>query len=113
MSVKAKKHLGQHFLKDESIAKRIVDSLTWNAYENVLEIGPGMGVLTKFLMQENKAVSVGEIDTESVAYFHQNYPELPVYAEDCLKMNLGEKFNYEPSSIICSFPYNIASKSDI
>ena len=110
MSVKAKKHLGQHFLKDESIAKRIVDSLTWNAYENVLEIGPGMGVLTKFLMQENKAVSVVEIDTESVAYLHQNYPELPVYAEDFLKMNLGEKFNHEPIAIIGNFPYNISSQ---
>lgn len=110
MSVKAKKHLGQHFLKDESIAKSIVDSLSWNGYENVLEIGPGMGVLTKFLMQENKAVSVVEIDSESVEYLNINYPELPVYAEDFLKMNLGEKFNYQPLAVIGNFPYNISSQ---
>ncbi len=110
MSVKAKKHLGQHFLKDESIAKRIVDSLTWNAYENVLEIGPGMGVLTKFLIAENKSVSVVEIDTESVSYLHQNYPDLPVFAEDFLRMDLVEKFNHQPIAIIGNFPYNISSQ---
>lgn len=110
MSVKAKKHLGQHFLKDEFIAKRIVDSLSGEGYETVLEIGPGMGVLTKFLIQENKVVSVVEIDSESVEYLNINYPELPVYAEDFLKMNLGEKFNYQPLAVIGNFPYNISSQ---
>ncbi len=110
MSVKAKKHLGQHFLKDENIARQIVDSLTWNGYENVLEIGPGMGVLTKYLVREKKNISVVEIDTESVEYLNQNYPELPVYAEDFLKMNLTKKFNQSPVCILGNFPYNISSQ---
>ncbi len=110
MSVKAKKHLGQHFLKDENIAKQIVDSLTWIGYENVLEIGPGMGVLTKYLVRDKKNISVVEIDTESVEYLNQNYPELPVYAEDFLKMNLAEKFNQSPVCILGNFPYNISSQ---
>ena len=67
MSVKAKKHLGQHFLKDENIAKKIADTLTENGYDNVLEIGPGMGVLTKYLLQKRPKVIVLELDSESVA----------------------------------------------
>lgn len=110
MSVRAKKHLGQHFLKDENIAKRIVDSLRWEGYDQVLEIGPGMGVLTKYLIQEKKNISVVEIDTESVEYLNQNYPELPVYAEDFLRMNLAEKFNNEPICVLGNFPYNISSQ---
>lgn len=110
MSVKAKKHLGQHFLKDENIAKQIVESLSWNGFENVLEIGPGMGVLTKYLIQEKKNVSVVEIDTESVEYLNKNYPDLPIFAEDFLKMNLSERFNHQPVSILGNFPYNISSQ---
>jgi len=110
MNVRAKKHLGQHFLKDESVAKRIVESLTWNGYENVLEIGPGMGVLTKYLLAENKNISVVEIDSESVEYLNKNHPELPVYAEDFLKMNLAGKFNHKPVCILGNFPYNISSQ---
>jgi len=110
MSVRAKKHLGQHFLKDENIAKKIVGSLTWDGYENVLEIGPGMGVLTKFLIQENKKISVVEIDSESVEYLHQNYPELKIYEEDFLKMDLETKFQNEPLCILGNFPYNISSQ---
>lgn len=110
MSVKAKKHLGQHFLKDENIAKQIVEALSWNGYENVLEIGPGMGVLTKYLIQEKKNVSVVEIDTESVEYLNKNYPDLPIFAEDFLKMNLSERFHHQPISILGNFPYNISSQ---
>lgn len=110
MKVRAKKHLGQHFLKDESIAKKIVQSLTWDGYENVLEIGPGMGVLTKYLLQENKNISVVEIDTESVEFLQKNYPDLPIYAEDFLKMDLAEKFHQEPICILGNFPYNISSQ---
>ena len=58
MDVKAKKHLGQHFLKDEEIAKDIADALTENGYENVLEIGPGMGVLTKYLLEKKPKITV-------------------------------------------------------
>ena len=68
MRVRAKKHLGQHFLKDEQIAKEIADSLTEKNYQNVLEIGPGMGVLTKYLLQKSYTTHVIEIDTESVEY---------------------------------------------
>src|SRR5690606_12731979 len=110
MSVKAKKHLGQHFLKDENIARQIVEALSWNGYENVLEIGPGMGVLTKYLIQEKKNISVVEIDTESVEYLNQNYPELPVFAEDFLKMNLAEKFDNQSVCILGNFPYNISTQ---
>ena len=72
--VRAKKHLGQHFLKDESIAKRIADNLRGEA--SVLEIGPGMGVLTKYLKDNSavKALKLVEIDTESVTYLNENYP---------------------------------------
>ena len=110
MSVKAKKHLGQHFLKDENVAKQIVEALSWNGYENVLEIGPGMGVLTKYLIQEKKNVSVVEIDTESVEYLNKYYPDLPIFAEDFLKMNLSERFHHQPISILGNFPYNISSQ---
>ena len=68
MSVRAKKHLGQHFLKDELIAQQIADSLTESGYNNVLEIGPGMGVLTKYLLKKKPTIHVIEIDTDSVAY---------------------------------------------
>ncbi len=110
MNVKAKKHLGQHFLKDENIARQIVDSLTWNGYDQVLEIGPGMGVLTKYLVQEKKNISVVEIDSESVDYLHLNYPELPVYAEDFLRMDLASKFDGKQICIMGNFPYNISTQ---
>src|SRR5690606_17932742 len=110
MNVKAKKHLGQHFLKDENIAKQIVDALTWENYDQVLEIGPGMGVLTKFLMQDKKNVSVVEIDTESVEYLQNNYPTLKIFGEDFLKMDLGKAFNGEPICVLGNFPYNISTQ---
>ena len=70
--VKAKKHLGQHFLKDESIAKDIADTLNLKGYNDVLEIGPGMGVLTKYLLDKSVDTYVIEIDTESVTYLDEN-----------------------------------------
>ncbi len=73
MSVRAKKHLGQHFLKDEVIAKRIADTLTLNGYKNVLEIGPGMGVLTKYLIEKDIEVIAMELDSESVVYLNKHY----------------------------------------
>src|SRR5690606_16694327 len=110
MSVKAKKHLGQHFLKNENIARQIVDGLSWNGYDKILEIGPGMGVLTKYLVQEQKDISVVEIDTESVAYLNKSYPGLPVFAEDFLKMDLSKNFQQQPICILGNFPYNISSQ---
>ncbi len=110
MNVKAKKHLGQHFLNDESVAKKIVEGLTWEGYDQVLEIGPGMGVLTKYLIQEKKNVSVVEIDSESVEYLKANYLNLKIYGEDFLRMDLKEKFKNEPLAILGNFPYNISTQ---
>ena len=74
--VKAKKYLGQHFLNDETVAEKIADSLTLNGYKNILEIGPGMGVLTKYLLKKNITTYVIEIDSESVEYLQSNYLNL-------------------------------------
>ena len=75
--VRAKKHLGQHFLKDLEVARRIADSLALDGRTSVLEIGPGMGVLTQFLLQ-NPLIDLTaiELDGESVQYLHQHYPRL-------------------------------------
>lgn len=110
--VKAKKHLGQHFLNDENVAKRIADSLTLNGYNKVLEIGPGMGVLTKYLLEKPIETFVVEIDTESVAYLEKHYEKLHdhIIAEDFLKYNLKKVFLDEQFAIIGNFPYNISTQ---
>lgn len=112
MSVRAKKHLGQHFLKDESIAQKIADSLTGKGYDNVLEIGPGMGVLTKYLLKKNLKTFVIEIDSESVEYLQAHYLNLTdrIISKDFLKINLETYFGKEPLAIIGNFPYNISSQ---
>lgn len=107
--VKAKKFLGQHFLTDENIARRIVESLSPDSH-HVLEIGPGMGVLTKYLIErDNTDFRVVEIDRESVAYLHDHYPTLAVIEGDFLKIDLNTLFQ-ERYSIIGNFPYNISSQ---
>ena len=91
--VRAKKSLGQHFLKDEGIARRIADSLELSERTPVLEIGPGMGVLTKYLINNpNADFTVVEIDKESVAYLNEHYPELRVIDGDFLKMRLDQVY---------------------
>ena len=110
MSVRAKKHLGQHFLRDESVARDIVNALSRENYNQILEIGPGMGVLTKYLLEEKKNISVVEIDAESVAYLEQNYPGLRNYNEDFIRMDLKKYFGEEPVCILGNFPYNISSQ---
>ena len=112
MSVKAKKHLGQHFLKDENIAKKIADTLSLKNYEKVLEIGPGMGVLTKYLLKKPIETYVIEIDKESVSYLKDNYPALnkSIIENDFLRFNLNEVFLKEPFAIIGNFPYNISTQ---
>ncbi|WP_412986556.1 16S rRNA (adenine(1518)-N(6)/adenine(1519)-N(6))-dimethyltransferase RsmA [Pontimicrobium sp. IMCC45349] len=112
MTVKAKKHLGQHFLRDENIAKKIADTLTLNGYKNVLEIGPGMGVLTKYLLEKDIATYVIEIDSESVEYLQANYLNLAprIIEKDFLKYDLNEVFKEEPLAVIGNFPYNISSQ---
>ena len=108
--VRAKKHLGQHFLKDKEIARRIAESLPLSTAMPVLEIGPGMGVLTQFLL-ENPLVKlkVVEIDTESVVYLHEHFSGLEIIEGDFLKMNLDKVFD-EPFCIIGNYPYNISSQ---
>ena len=112
MSVRAKKHLGQHFLKDESIASKIAESLSFEGYQNVLEIGPGMGVLTKYLLKKDKKIWVVEIDRESIDYLKSHYLHLSerIINADFLKMDLAVQFNNEPIAIIGNFPYNISSQ---
>lgn len=108
--VRAKKHLGQHFLKDQEIARRIAESLPLREASPVLEIGPGMGVLTQYLLQNPlinlKAV---EIDSESVVYLNQHFPQLEVIEGDFLQMDLNKLYDGK-FSIIGNFPYNISSQ---
>ena len=107
--VKAKKFLGQHFLTDESIARRIVDSLSGRS-SNVIEIGPGMGVLTKYLIGKQELnFHVVEIDRESVAWLHEHYPSLDVIEGDFLKLDLNALF-HDTFAVIGNFPYNISSQ---
>ena len=112
MSVKAKKYLGQHFLKDETIAKKIADTLTQDNYKNVLEIGPGMGVLTKYLLEKNLEIIAMELDQESVIYLNQYFKNknLTIISADFLKFDLENFFNGEPYAITGNFPYNISTQ---
>lgn len=110
--VRPKKHLGQHFLKDESIAKEITLSID-ETTKNLLEIGPGTGVLTKYLLKNEKLnLHVIEIDTESVDYLKNNFPELEdkIISEDFLHFPIETLFNHESYSVIGNFPYNISSQ---
>ena len=112
MTVRAKKNLGQHFLTDKNIAHEIVNSLQNKDVKQVLEVGPGMGVLTQFLLEDKDLQTyVVEIDRESVAYLHEHFPELGdrVISGDFLKMNLAEHLP-APFSLIGNFPYNISSQ---
>ena len=112
--VRPKKALGQHFLHEQHTAQKIVDGLTgYGNYSKVLEIGPGMGVLTQYLLQNNSyAVEVIEIDTESVAYLQHHYPQLAgkIHNQDFLKQSLTQLMGEEPFAIIGNLPYNISSQ---
>lgn len=112
MSVKAKKHLGQHFLTDESIAQKIADALTYSGYSKTIEVGPGMGVLTKYILEKPTETFVVEIDTESVDYLQTHYLNLAnnIISKDFLKYDLNEIFKGEQFAIIGNFPYNISSQ---
>jgi 16S rRNA (adenine1518-N6/adenine1519-N6)-dimethyltransferase len=109
--VRAKKHLGQHFLKDLGIARDIAHSLSLDNYSKLLEVGPGMGVLTQFLIPLDTETFVIEIDKESVSYLKKHYRELDnhLIEGDFLKLPLQEIFK-EPIAIIGNFPYNISSQ---
>lgn len=113
--VRAKKNLGQHFLNDESIALKIVHSLSLtSAYNTVLEVGPGMGVLTKYLIDEKSKYEtfVIEIDRDSVPYLLEHFPVLKdnIIEGDFLKLDLNSLFNDKQFAIIGNFPYNISTE---
>ncbi|MGK7389697.1 MAG: 16S rRNA (adenine(1518)-N(6)/adenine(1519)-N(6))-dimethyltransferase RsmA [Candidatus Cyclobacteriaceae bacterium M2_1C_046] len=106
--VRPKKFLGQHFLKNERRAEQIADALSME-FPDVLEIGPGTGVLTKYLLAKPLDLTVVEIDRESVAYLKEHYPTLKIIEGDFLKMKLSDIYNGD-FSIIGNFPYNISSQ---
>lgn len=108
--VRAKKHLGQHFLTDEQVAYDIATALMCDKTPAVLEVGPGMGVLTKYLLKRPEiTLQAAEIDTESVDYLHRQYPALDVIEGDFLQMNLTQMYP-QGVNIIGNFPYNISSQ---
>ncbi len=111
MSVKAKKHLGQHFLTDENIAKKIVDGLSFSGYHSVLEVGPGMGVLTKYLLEKDTSLYLAEIDTESIDYLKNHYNAITdtTFVGDFLKTDFSN-ITPKPLAVIGNFPYNISSQ---
>ncbi|MBT8321884.1 MAG: 16S rRNA (adenine(1518)-N(6)/adenine(1519)-N(6))-dimethyltransferase RsmA, partial [Eudoraea sp.] len=120
-NVRAKKHLGQHFLKDEHIAHKIANTLSLKKCQNVLEIGPGTGVLTRFLLQQDIHLAVMEIDRESVAFLQKEFPilhpelrpqmhKLAIHEADFLKTDLATLFPGESFAITGNFPYNISSQ---
>lgn len=113
MIVTPKKFLGQHFLKDLNIARSIAESLEVSKPTKVLEIGPGMGVLTQFLLQnENIDLQVVELDRESVAYLRENFPALEgrIIEGDFLKMDLSVLYGPGDLFVIGNYPYNISSQ---
>ena len=110
--IRAKKKLGQHFLTDLNIARRIVETLDFTNYKRVLEIGPGMGVLSQFILSKTKDLYLIEVDKESVKYLKEKYTELKsnVIEDDFLKINLKEKLGKKSFAIIGNFPYNISTQ---
>jgi len=114
MSVRAKKHLGQHFLVDKNISKKIADQYRIHqGCKKVLEIGPGMGALTEFLLQRDDLdVYVMDIDRDSIKYLHEHYPKLEnrIFEADFLKTDIKRIMGDEPFGVVGNFPYNISSQ---
>ncbi len=119
--VKAKKHLGQHFLKDEAIAKQIAETLSLKGYRKVIEVGPGTGVLTKYLLQRDMDLVAMDLDEDSISYLKHSFPlEHPnvlqhngafkVVEADFLNYDLSTLFGQEQFAITGNFPYNISTQ---
>lgn len=110
--VRPKKNLGQHFLTDLNIAKRIADTVDACPGIPVLEIGPGMGVLTQFLVEKPRQVKAVEIDDESVRYLNEKFPKLRdnIIGDDFLKMNLRQVFDGKTFVLTGNYPYDISSQ---
>lgn len=120
-AVRAKKHLGQHFLKDQEVARKIAETLLLNGYDNVIEIGPGTGVLTQYLLEQDINLLALDLDIESIEYlktdFEINHLKLlqrkksfEVRYADFLKEDLSTLFNGAPFGITGNFPYNISTQ---
>ena len=111
-SVRPKNNLGQHFVTDLSIARRIGDTVDACPDIPVLEIGPGMGVLTQYLVTKDREVKAVEIDSESVAYLHANFPKLRdnIIGDDFLRMDLNEIFAGHQFVLTGNYPYDISSQ---
>ena len=110
--VRPKKFLGQHFLTDLTIANAIADTVDACPDIPVLEVGPGMGVMTQYLIRKTRPVKVVEIDFESVAYLRKHFPQLEegIIEDDFLKMHLEHTFAGQPSVLTGNYPYNISSQ---
>ena len=111
-SVRPKKQLGQHFLTDQEVAQKIANTVDACPGLPILEVGPGMGVLTQYLLPKGRPVKVVEIDTESVAYLKEHMPQLgeDILEDDFLRMPLDRIFSGEPFVLIGNYPYNISSQ---
>ena len=119
--VKAKKHLGQHFLRDEGIARQIAETLSLEGYKDVIEIGPGTGVLTKYLLERDMDLVAMDLDRESIDYLNRSFPlehpesrqgkgTLKVVEADFLSFDLTPLFGNRPFAITGNFPYNISTQ---
>ena len=111
-SVSPKKQLGQHFLTDQEVAQKIANTVDACPGLPILEVGPGMGVLTQYLLPKGRPVKVVEIDTESVAYLKEHMPQLgeDILEDDFLRMSLDRIFGGEPFVLTGNYPYNISSQ---
>lgn len=109
--IRAKKHLGQHFLKNKGLADQIGEALQPGDYNSILEVGPGTGILTEALLRRREQLWLAEIDPESIEYLQNRFPQIShhLLRGDFLQWNLVEKFS-EPTALIGNFPYNISSQ---
>ncbi len=114
MSVRAKKHLGQHFLKDKNICKKIADQFQHHqGVKTAIEIGPGMGALTEFLLHDKETeLFVLDVDSESIDYLNQHYPQLEnrIVFGDFLRIDPYKLVGEKPFAVVGNFPYNISSQ---
>lgn len=111
-NVRPKKNLGQHFLTDLNVARRIADTVDACPDLPILEVGPGMGVLTQYLLEKKRPLKVVEIDRESVAYLNNRWPELSdaILSADFLRMDLSDVFDGQPFVLTGNYPYDISSQ---